>query len=171
MRSLSDHDRFLFARICMPAYKKIISEEAKGKILYALNRGELADEELAEAFPEDFAALQEVLKKRPLLGLFDKTNYVYKYFFEAHNKIAPRCKVLPAQLIGFKAERRAGKSEVIARVRFFDSKISSASLELFPTQRISDISLNDYILIHKNAICCRIPAADYAAIVRQYFTT
>ena len=83
--SLSKVEKELFLDIMLPELKKRASEEAKGRLLYALKTGKLSDNDLATVFPEDYYAFVDFLKRKSRFSFLRNRFYVYEYFFKVHN--------------------------------------------------------------------------------------
>ena len=167
-RKLNPKERELFLNIALPDLKGKASEEAKGRLLYSLKTGKLNDNDLAAVFPQDYHQISEMLETKPRFSIFKKPNYIYEYFFTVHNK-KHDTKVLPAKIIGFKAERRAGKQYMQAKVRHYDSKIEDSSLRVFENIELKNMNLQDHVLIHNNTVCQIISEKDYNNIIQKYF--
>lgn len=164
-RRLSAAERRAFALIALPAAK--LDEALKGRILYGLKRDRLRDADLAEAFPDDWKAIQPRIAQKPLFSFLNRTNCVIDYFLSDHNRHF-RCKVLPAIVLGFRAERFAKRSIMIPKVRYPDGRVENVQLGPIDDYRI-DIGLHDRVLVHRRRTCYRLTAEEYQRVVDRYF--
>jgi hypothetical protein len=168
-KALTEDERKLFLSICLPSLKGNATREIKARLLYTLKKGELTDKDLETVFPREFEEIQEMVKKRPRISLFDKTNYILKYFLEVYNPRKRIHKIEPAQIIGFKAERQGQKNIMHAKVRYYDGRVEDSSLEVFPTVSLAGFNLSDYVLINQDTICHVLSPLEYKQIVDDYF--
>ncbi len=167
-KALSREERNQFMNISM-AGKEKIEEGDKGRILYTIREGKVTEKDLKNIFPEEYNYLKKLKKKeKGILGLFDDTNYVHKYFFTIHNKKYD-CRVRPGKIIGFKAEKRGEKDKMKANVKYHNGEVEESSLEIFPGVELTDINLNSYVLIHKSTVCQEITEEEYQKIVNEYY--
>jgi hydrogenase maturation factor len=162
-KKMSDVEKKLFLLISLPMLKGRASEEVKGRLLYALKTGKLSDEDLKAAFPEEYAAAMELIRQKPSLAVFDKRNYILEYFLRVHNARAG-CKVVPAQIIGMRAERKDGKNAIAAKVRYADGTVENLSVTLFENFDMR-INLSDYVLVHNGTVCHKLTKDEYGGIV------
>ena len=89
-------------------------------------------------------------------------------FFNNYNKNSKK-KVIPGHLVGFKAERIAGKNKLKASVRLPGGKLINADLEMSPALGIGDVNFNTHILIHYNTICAVLTQQEYDELIQNYF--
>jgi len=165
---MNNGEKELFLSICLPTLPKGIGEGLKGELLFGLNNGRIKEGTLAEAFPKIYSEIKNVLKKKPMFNFFDPTNYVLEYFFKIYNPRS-RKKVIPAHLVGFKAERIAGKNKLKASVLLPSGKLINAELDMSPVIRIGDVNFNAHILIHRNTICAILTETEYKELIKKYF--
>lgn len=112
---LSAKEREQFMNIAM-AGKTDVEESERGRVLYTLKKGQVSEQDLEDVFPDEYIDMKRFKKsEKGFFNLFDKTNYVYEYFFAIHNE-EYSCKVRPGRIIGFKAEKRGDKKSMKARV-------------------------------------------------------
>jgi len=167
-KKMPDEEKRRFLLISLPSLKGRASEEIKGRLLYALKSGKLSDEDLKAAFPEEYAAVLGSMKKRSFLSFAaDKKNHTFDYYLGKHNATAG-CKVVPAQIIGMRAERKDGKNAVVAKVRYRDGASENLSINLFENFDMR-INLRDHVLVHNNTICYKLSNEDYENVMRDYF--
>lgn len=168
VRGLKNKERELFLNIMLPDLKGKASEEAKGRLLYSFKTGKLTDNDLAAVFPEDYHKLTDMLDTKPRFHLFAKPNYIHEYAFTIHNK-DDKTKVVPAKIVGFKAERNRGKQMMTARVRYYNGEMEESSLDVFESIEIKDINLQKSALVHNRTVCQVIDDRDYNSIIQKYF--
>lgn len=165
-KTLSTQEKEQFLSIALPG-KKNLEKGEKGRILYALKKGKLNESDLKEIFPKEYKDFKELKKKQgKILGFFDKTNYVHKYFFTVYNR-GHTFKVKPAKVVGFKAERKGGENQMNAKVKYSNGRIEEKGLEIFPGVKI-DLNLNNYVLVHRGAVCQKITEEEYEKILEEY---
>jgi len=168
-KSLNAKERELFLSLSLPMIKETANEGIKGRLLFALRKRRVSDVDIKEAFPEELKRLNDtVLREKPLFGFLDKRNYIFDYYFKYHNN-EKKCRVVPALIIGFKAERRNGINVMIVKVRYPDGTVDNESVEVFPGIDFS-INLNDHVLTHNKTVCCKITSEEYKFIVANYFS-
>lgn len=167
-KTLSRKEREEFMNIAM-AGKTNIDESERGRVLYTLKRKKATEQDLEDLFPQEYRDLKNLKKnEKNFLGLFDKTNYVHKYFFTIHNEKYD-CKVRPGKIIGFKAEKKGDNRIMRSNVEYPDGKVEESSLEIFPGVKLTDLNLNTYVLVHRNTVCQEIDESQYNMIVENYF--
>ncbi|RLG21986.1 hypothetical protein DRN74_01070 [Candidatus Micrarchaeota archaeon] len=166
--SLSKVEKELFLDIMLPELKKRASEEAKGRLLYALKTGKLSDNDLATVFPEDYYAFVDFLKRKSRFSFLRNRFYVYEYFFKVHNAHS-KSKVLPAKVVGFKAEIKKGKQVMKAKIKYYDGSLEEGALDVFENITVDDINLQKYVLVHNKTVCKVINNKEYSNIISKYF--
>lgn len=165
---LSNKEREKFMNIAM-AGKKEVEEAERGRVLYTLKKGNASKQDLKDLFPEEYRKAVKLKKReKGFLGLFDKTNYVYKYFLTIHNEEYD-CKVKPGKIIGFKAEKKGDKKHMKARVEYPDGEVAEGNLEIFPGVKLTDLNLNTYVLVHRGTICQELTEKEYNKILEDYY--
>jgi hydrogenase maturation factor len=167
-RKMNDSEKQLFMELCLPSMKHGGSEEGKGRLLYSMKVGKLTDKDLEVAFPDDWTAIKPLIEQKPLFGFRDRRNYVFDYFFKIHNK-QRKCKVLPAQIVGFRAERKGTKNKILARVKHLGGEIEDSSIEVFPGIEKKDFTMHDYVLVHHGTICHRLTPDEHKQVMTDYF--
>lgn len=164
---LSSEERKQFMNIAM-AGKEDIEESERGRVLYTLKRDDVSKQDLEDLFPDEYKkAIKLKKKERSFLGLFDKTNYTYRYFFAVHNK-EHDCKVKPGKIIGFKAEKKGNRKYMKAKVEYPNGEIEEGNLEIFPGVKLTDLNLNAYVLVHRGTVCQEIDERQYEEILEKY---
>lgn len=164
---LSAEEREEFMNIAM-AGKTDVEESKRGRVLYALKKGEVSKRDLKDVFPEEYREMTRFKKdKKGFFGFFDSTNYVCDYFFAVHNE-NKSCKVRPGKIVGFKAEKKGNQKNMRARVEYPNGKVEESNLEIFPGVKLTDLNLNTYVLVHRGTICQEIKEEQYNKIVSNY---
>jgi len=149
-RSMSEPEKELFARICMPAYS--LPEDVKGRLLYAMNKKKTPDNLLREAFPEDYDRIMStVILEKSRFSIKPRPDLIVKYFLEYHNKEQP-CKVEAGKVVGFRAERKGKENSLTARVVLDSGKTVYAVTRIAPGMT-TRINLNDRVLVHNKVVC------------------
>jgi hypothetical protein len=166
-KRMSDAERRLFLLINLPSLKGRATEEIKGRLLYALKTGKLSDDDVKAAFPEEYSAVMSLIRQKPSLAMFDKRNYVIEYFFKVHNANAG-CKVVPAQIIGLRAERNNGKNVMVVKVRYLDGRSENLSINIFENFDVR-FNLRDYVLVHNDTVCHKLTKEEYDGIMAADF--
>ncbi|MEM0372841.1 MAG: hypothetical protein QXO69_03330 [archaeon] len=164
MKKLNDIEKALFVAIGLPGVKG--KEGLKGKVIYDVKNGRLRDVDLSETFEDEYLKMLDAVQKKGFF--FDRTNYVFEYFFRVHNS-ERECRVLPAQVVGFKAERRGDCNILSTRVRYYNGEMRDEKLELSPFMLMSDLNLNDFVLVHNKEICKKITEGEFKEIIQKYF--
>ncbi|NYZ79967.1 hypothetical protein H0N95_01805 [Candidatus Micrarchaeota archaeon] len=164
MKKLNDIEKTLFVTIGLPGVDG--KEALKGKAIYDLKNNRLTDLDVSLIFEDEYLKMLDTVQRKGLF--FDKTNYVFEYFFRTHNA-ERRCKVLPAQVIGFKAERRGECNIMASRVRYYNGETKDERLELSPLMRVSDVNLNEFVLVHNGVICKKITETEFKEVIQKYF--
>lgn len=168
-KTLSKKEREQFMNIAM-AGKEDVEESDKGRVLYTLKKGEVTKQDLKDLFPQEYRDIKHLKKKESnFLGLFDKTNYIHKYFFTIHNE-KKDCKVKPGKIVGFKAERKGDKNKMKCNVEYPNGEIEEKTLEIFPGVKLTELNLNTYVLVHRGTVCQEITEEGYRNIVENYFS-
>ncbi len=169
-KTLSKEEREDFMNIAM-AGKSDVHESERGRVLYTLKKGEVTQQDLQDLFPEEYRDIKDLKKKeKSFLGLFDKTNYIHKYFFTIHNDKYD-CKVKPGKIVGFKAERKGNKKSMKANVEYPDGEVEESTLEIFPGVKLTNLNLNTYVLVHRGTICKEITEKEYNKILEDYYSS
>ncbi len=168
VRTLKNKERELFLNIMLPDIKGKASEEAKGRLLYAMKTEKLTDNDLASVFPDNYHDVMDFYDTKSRFSLFSKPQYILEFFFMIHNK-KDKTKVIPAKIVGFKAERIGGKQIMTARVKYYDGKLEESSLEVFENIEIKDINLQKNVLVHNKTVCHIINEKEYNNIINKYF--
>lgn len=164
MKKLNDIEKTLFVVMGLPGIEG--KDALKGKAIYDLKNGKLSDLDVSLLFEDEYMKMLDTIQKKGMF--FDRTNYVFEYFFRTHNN-EKRCKVTPAQVIGFKAERRGECTVMASRVRYYNGETKDEKLELSPLMRPSDVNLNDFVLVHNSVICRKITESEFKDIIQKYF--
>lgn len=165
MKKLTDSEKALFSILGYPGISENVPIEVKAGILYSLRNGSISDAELSNVFEEQYLKILDAIQKRKMF--LDFNNYVYDYFFTIHNK-EMKSKVLPAQFVGFRVDMKSRRNTFLAKVKYFNG-IEEDGLQLFPLMKMSDLNLNDYLLVHNKMVCMKINENDYKNIIEKYF--
>lgn len=164
---LSADERREFMNIAMAGRAKV-PEGERGRVLYTIREGKVSKSDLEDIFPEEFRDMRELKKReKGILSIFDKKNYVLKYFFTVHNEKFD-CKVRPAKIVGFKARKVGGEDKMKAKVEYPNGEVEEKSLQIFPGVELTDINLNTYVLVHRGVVCQEITEEDYIKILEDY---
>lgn len=166
-KTLSRKEREQFMNIAM-AGKEKVEESERGRVLYTLKQGQVTKQDLQDLFPEEYKDIKNLKKRESgFLGLFDKTNYIHKYFFTIHNEEYD-CKVRPGKIVGFKAERKSEENEMRSNVEYPNGEVEEKALEIFPGVKLTDLNLNTYVLVHRGTVCQEITEKQYNNILENY---